>query len=289
MSKQLVGVMRLEKRTAKRFESSLQVLFVWQGRVVQATAIDVSMTGMRLTCEVDLEKGTELAAHFAPEGGRATHQLEGQIVWSRPSEEIAGIYIAGLHFSVLPEDTAEQLAALVRTLGGEHAMDDLPVVEAEEVAHAPPPEVPAAKTPAPRSAALPEEQTPSFAAMDQPQPGAAAPPVDAAPADPFGAAGSSGEEPWRITEQLEVAVAADYRQREENRETAKQHLTAARQAKEAGDLKRALPLLREAADLVPDSPDIFEELAATVYLVGDVVESAKLFDKALRLRMERGD
>jgi hypothetical protein len=252
---QLAGVMRVERRVARRFATSLGIAFVRNGQVFRATAVDVSMTGMRLHTEVDLEPGLVLSAHFSLAASAQMHLLEARVAWSVPSGEIAGLYVVGMEYRNLPPDTQEALGLLIRQLGGAAATDDLPLAKDEHVTAV---TMPSGAVAAPR----PTAGLGSLA-------GAAAPTRPPAPsANPTVTASATPDAAARAQA---AALCAQ-----------------ARAAQRARDLPRAVALFRQAAALAPELPDVIEELAAAVYLGGDVVESAQLFDRALHLRMEKG-
>jgi hypothetical protein len=144
---QLAGVMRVERRVARRYATSLGIAFVRNGQVHRATAVDVSMTGMRLETEIDLDVGLELSAHFSLQASAQMHLLEARVAWSVPSGEIAGLFLVGMEYRRLPPDTQEALAGLIRELGGDVTADDLPVVDDRDVTAVPSVTGPAVLTP----------------------------------------------------------------------------------------------------------------------------------------------
>lgn len=268
MTKHLVGVIDSERRATPRFPTTLAVLFVVDGEVVHATAEDVSMTGMRLTSEVDLDVGTRLDAHFSLKGGLTTHKLKGRVVWSRPSHEIAGLYEAGFEFSTLPEATSEQLALLIEQLGGEVGGGDLPMLDGDAVTGVQPEEMPALDTGEFSSLAEPLGVGANVATPSLPKPEL-----------------DGGDNGWTVSKHLDHGVAESIEVQRENIELADVLVREARAAQAGGDLKQAIDCMRRAARLMPDADQIAEELATVVYLSGDTIEAARLFDRALRLRM----
>lgn len=268
MSKRLVGVIDSERRATPRFPTTLAVLFVVDGEVVHATAEDVSMTGMRLTSEVDLDVGTRLDAHFSLKGGLTTHKLKGRVVWSRPSNEIAGLYETGFEFSTLPEATSEQLALLIQELGGEIGGGDLPMLDDDAVTGVQPEQMPAVDTGEFSSLAEPLGVGAHGATPSLPEPGF-----------------DGGDNGWTVSKHLDHGAAESIEVQRENIKLSNVLVAEARAAQAGGNLKEAVECLRRAAELMPDSDQIVEELATVVYLSGDTIEAARLFDRALRLRM----
>ncbi len=86
---------------------------------------------------------------------------------------------------------------------------------------------------------------------------------------------------------LNEAVAADNARRSADAAHAYAALVAGRQALERGDLDAASEHLELAVELTPHSEEALEELGRVVYLKGNVVRAATLFDRALRLRQEK--
>lgn len=130
---ELVGVMRVDHRSAERYPTQLEVLFVIEDELVRATTLDLSLTGMRLHSEVDLPVDTRLNAHFARPGDAKTQQLVGRVAWCAPSKEIAGLYEAGIAFSALSPETNDALSRLLAELCGHEELDDLPYLDDEDV------------------------------------------------------------------------------------------------------------------------------------------------------------
>jgi hypothetical protein len=250
--KQIVGVMRLERRTAQRFTTSFEVILVSHGQVMRATAVDVSMTGMRMTSETDLGVGTELCAHFSLPGSTTMYELNGKIVWSIPSSEIVGSYVAGLVYGNLTARTLEAMALLLKQIGG----DDLPNHPAD---------LPTTPPPRPSAAALAANKAARKAAASRQRGAGEAPAPSVPPAAP-------AKPPLELTQ-----------------EPVERLLEQARSAQRAQDVQTAVGLFRRALDLAPDASQLMEELAAAVYLAGDIQESARLFDRALRFRLKKGD
>ena len=62
---------------------------------------------------------------------------------------------------------------------------------------------------------------------------------------------------------------------------------AAAETATAGETDAAVELFRQSIVLVPDSAEFHEDLAEALYLSGDTRASARIFDLALRLRLER--
>lgn len=272
MSKHLVGVIDSDRRATPRFSTTLTVVFIIDDEVVQATADDVSMTGMRLSSEVDLDIGTRLDAHFSMKGGLATHKLKGRIVWSRPSDEIAGLWVAGFEFSTLPQATSEQLALLIQQLGGELGGGDLPMLDDSAVTGVQPEEMPELDTGEFSPLAEPFGTGDKTASPSLPKPGL-----------------DGGVNEWTVSKHLDQGIADTVEAQRENPHLANAVITEARAAQANGDIKQAVVYMRRAAELMPDSDQIVEELATVVYLSGDTIEAARLFDRALRLRMhDRG-
>jgi hypothetical protein len=252
VTNQVASVMYVERRGAPRFSSNLEIVIVRDGQVQRATAVDVSMTGMRLIAEVEISTGTQLDAHFSLEGKMTMNELQGVVVWSAPSPDIAGVFCAGLAFQRMPARSREALASLIRELSGAAASS------VEETSMVPPPlprRVPARAT----------SYTPPLA-LDARRPSAHQPAANQPQPQPLG------------QDQIE-----------ENRERAQLLIAEAHKAQSAGDPASAVELARAAVELVPGSAEIVEELAAATYLAGDVVESAKLFAQALSLRLAQGD
>ena len=243
---EVVGVMRIDRRGAPRFMSNLEVVLVLGGQVQRAIAVDVSMTGMRLNSEVDLGTGTQLTAHFSLEGSTAMNELHGGIVWSNPSNEIAGLYLAGLAYQRASGVSLQALATLIKQLGAPVAAS-----YSQPLPTTPPP--------------LPVRGRRTTGAPLPLQPGA-----------PLLPAGRP-----MVPQAIPPPIAA-------NMERAQLLVAQAHEVQRAGDLRAAVELVRQAVDLTPASPEILEELAAAVYLAGDILESAKLFDRALSLRLNKG-
>ncbi len=87
---------------------------------------------------------------------------------------------------------------------------------------------------------------------------------------------------------LTFALSSDKRQHAERLQLGQSSLRQGQQAVARGDLDAALALLEEATRDMPHSAEAMEELAQVVYLRGDVVLAATLFDRALRLKHEGG-
>ena len=79
----------------------------------------------------------------------------------------------------------------------------------------------------------------------------------------------------------------DLKQSQEGVENLKMPLSILKGSTGISSIDKAIEDLRQASELVPDADQILEELAEVVYLSGDARESARLFDKALRLRMQK--
>ncbi len=267
MTKQVAGVLWVEKRTARRYGTALEVLFIYQGRLTRATGLDISMTGMRIASEIDMESGVQLQVHFAPSGNAQMHQLTGNIAWSRPSGEIAGVFEIGLEFSTLPADTNEELARLVKEISGQDEADDLPLVEDEHV-----------MTMSEGTSSTVQAQV-AFSAS-------AGSLLGTPDRTPLGVETPVADGDWTVSHHLDNAIAEDSLARERNRILATTLMKEAKAAQEAGQGQQAVEMLRQATVLVPDSAETCEELAAALYLTGEVTESAQLFDRALRLRVE---
>ncbi len=248
----VAGVIWAEKRATKRYVTSLEVLFTWRGRQVRGIGVDISMTGMRFASEVLLESGTQLDAYFAAPNSVGMHQLVGRVAWSKPSPDVAELFDAGLEFSTLSKETHAELERLIRESSGDPAPDDLPHVDEAHV-----------------------DLVDGDFEFSTPEPTAG------------GLVEGGPETTWTVAQRLDAAVADDVRQRRANENRARQLTGEAREVLRARDYDAAVTLLRQVLALVPSSPEAHEELAAALYHVGQVRESAQLFDKALRLRLER--
>ncbi|MFC1610957.1 PilZ domain-containing protein [Myxococcota bacterium] len=285
MTEHVAGVLWVEKRGAARYEATLEVLFVSQGRLMRATGMDISMTGMRITSAVELDIGTQLQVHFAPPGKAVMRQLVGRVAWARPSSEAAGSYEMGLAFGTLPQETNDELARLTHVLGEE--TDDLPMADEEDV-------LPMAAGSTRRFASDPE----SLLGMPPDDVGIGELALDDNGGESFSDGFESplaGEAPpdddtWVVSQKLlEDALAEDKQAHTKDIGTADQLIAKARVAYQRGEIEQAIEMLNRATILVPDSPEAHEELASMLYLNGDVRESAQLFDRALRLRLEKGE
>jgi hypothetical protein len=258
VTQRVAGVLWTEKRTAKRYVTSLEIAFVWQGRQFRAIGVDISMTGMRFASEVDLGAGSQLVVHFALPGAVEMHQLSGRVVWTRASREVLGLFDAGIEFTTLTKEAHNVLACLVRELGHGNEPDDLPLIDGEHV-------------------------------VDIDDNGRAKKVAFSASEPTVGrVAGGSPEAAWKVARRLDVAIAKDTKARKDNLRRAEDVASVARAAVKARDFASAVPKLREVVTLLPESPEAHEELAAALYHVGEVRESAAIFDRALRLRLERG-
>jgi tetratricopeptide (TPR) repeat protein len=86
---------------------------------------------------------------------------------------------------------------------------------------------------------------------------------------------------------IHEAVAADTARRNADAAHSYAALVAGRQALERGEVDAAAEHLERAVKLTPHSEDALEELGRVMYLKGNVVRAAALFDRALQLRQEK--
>jgi hypothetical protein len=271
----VAGVLHVDRRSAKRYGVVLRVMFGWNGRIIEGQTVDLSETGLRLHTEVELPTGTELLAYFGVPGDLVTHRIDSVVVWSRPSEEVLGWNESGLRFKALSPDVIKAIRATLVSMGSQPPPSSPP----------PPDEIPELS-----SEDVVEVET-TIAAKAAVQAAAPLPAPARAPAAPLPAparAPAAEIKPWGDDQAIGAAVSNDTRRMEESRRKANGLLLDARRVVREGKLDEAARMLAAAITASPDSPDLVEEFAQVEYLRGRVVEAATLFDKALRLRQERG-
>ncbi|MBI5510823.1 MAG: PilZ domain-containing protein [Deltaproteobacteria bacterium] len=86
---------------------------------------------------------------------------------------------------------------------------------------------------------------------------------------------------------MHAALGRDQEQRHKDMRYAHKLLHKGKEAAARADLEAATILLEQAVEQMPDSAEAIEELARVVYLQGDVIKAAQLFDRALRVRQEQ--
>lgn len=107
-------------------------------------------------------------------------------------------------------------------------------------------------------------------------------------AEPSAEAESSQSSGPSMSDDLHQALQKDAAERTQSIAKAKALLESGRQKAANHDLDGALTDLEQALECMPDSEDTAEELARLLYLRGDVLRAASMFDRALNIKQEKG-
>jgi tetratricopeptide (TPR) repeat protein len=83
------------------------------------------------------------------------------------------------------------------------------------------------------------------------------------------------------------AIAKDHARQKADSDNSRSALAAGRSAADRGAVDEAVAHFERAVRLAPHSEDALEELGRMMYVKGNVVRAAALFDRALQLRQER--
>lgn len=129
----IAGVLHAERRASARYGIDLHVQYAWGGRVLDASTLDISRTGMRIQTEVDLGVRTLLVTYFRLPHQTTLHQVEAEVVWVAMSEQILGLYECGLRFVGAPPALAQSLQELFQRVAASEEVSDLPMAADHDV------------------------------------------------------------------------------------------------------------------------------------------------------------